>query len=815
MPVNPAESRRLVLPVTGMSCAACASRVEKGLEEAPGVAEVAVNFATEEATVSFDPARTGPLELTARIRNLGYDVRTWTCSLSISGMSCAACVARVERALLDVPGVTEAAVNFATHGATIEHLGVGPGHLRQAVVDAGYEAKVTDKDGAAPSNDGDERSREYQGLRLRFPVSLALSIAIAVIGLAPALVGVKHLHPSSRLVLLLLLATPVQFGCGWRFLAGFWSAARHGAADMNSLIAVGTLTAYVYSTVATFYPELVATSGGTPQVHFHTSAMIITFILLGRLLEARARGRASEAIHALLDLRPPTARVLRNGSEVELPVDQVAVDDRVQVRPGEKIPVDGIVQDGRSAVDESMLTGEAIPAEKGPGDAVVGATINRTGSFTLRVTGVGADTVLARIVDLVRQAQGSRAPIQRVADRIAGIFVPIVLGIAAVTFLLWWAFGPGPWLPTALLNTVAVLIIACPCAMGLATPTAIMVGTGRGAELGVLIKGGEALEALNRVDTVVLDKTGTLTAGVPALSDVVPVAGFDEAALLALAASAERGSEHPLGEAVVQAAQDRDLPLEDARDFRAHPGAGISARINERAVRIGTRALMREEGIALTEWADDAERLEAEGKTVLLVAADGRGAGLIALADPLKAGAAEAVADLHALGHELALITGDNARSAQTVAKQVGIQRVMAEVLPDGKAAAIADLQRQGRRVAMVGDGINDAPALAKADVGIAIGTGTDIAIESADIALMSGDLSGVGAALRLSRRTMRTIRQNLFWAFAYNALLIPVAATGLLNSLGGLVLAAAAMAFSSVSVVSNSLRLRRFTPRT
>ena len=736
-------------------------------------------------------------------------------TLAVTGMSCAACVARVERALRDVEGVVDVAVNFATHQATINHLGVAPTVLEQAVIDAGYDARIDEGNDPAANRGEEDPDRDYRGTRLRFAAALLLSLAIVAIGVAPSFLGAGLLPPGLHLVLLFLLATPVQFGCGWPFLAGFWSATRHRTADMNSLIAVGTLAAYAYSTVATFFPELVATPGRAPQVHFDTSAMIITFILLGRLLEARARGRASQAIRSLLDLRPPTARVLRDGGEIELPVDQVAVDDRVQVRPGEKIPVDGVVQDGRSTVDESMLTGEAIPVEKGPGDEVVGATINRTGSFTFRVTGVGTDTVLARIVDLVRQAQGSRAPIQRVADRIAGIFVPIVLGIAGLTFLLWWAFGPDPRLPTALLNTVAVLIIACPCAMGLATPTAIMVGTGRGAELGVLIKGGEALETLQRVDSVVLDKTGTLTVGAPALTDLVPATGFDEAVLLSLAASAERGSEHPLGEAVVRAAQARDLPIEDARDFEALPGAGISARIGERDVRIGTRALLQRDDVALSEWADGAERLEAEGKTVLFIAVDGRGAGLIALTDPLKAGATNAVADLRALGLEVALVTGDNARSAQAVAQQVGIDRVLAEVLPEEKAATIAGLQQEDKRVAMVGDGINDAPALAKADVGIAIGTGTDIAIESADITLMSGDLSGVGAAFRLSRRTMRTIRQNLFWAFAYNALLIPVAATGLLTPLGGPVLAAAAMAFSSVSVVSNSLRLRRFTPRT
>ena len=818
-PDEPDVSQRLTLPISGMSCAACASRIEGGLREVEGVHDASVNLATEQATVTVDPGRADAGDLVEKVRNLGYDVRAEETVLAVKGMSCAACVARVERALRGTPGVVDAGVNFATHQATVRHVGLRPDGLVKAVVEAGYEATVASEGGAQADQeradrDRADRDREYRSLKVRLWIAALFSGLIMAIGMGPSLLGAEGLPKEVRFPVLFLLAAPVQFWCGWPFLKGFWTALRHLAADMNSLIAVGTLAAFGYSAAVTFAPYLVAGAEMPQHVYFDTSAMIVTFILLGRMLEARARERTSDAIRKLMDLRPQTARVIRDGVEMEVPVEAVAVGDRLRVRPGERVPVDGVVVDGRSAVDESMVTGESIPAAKNPGDNVIGATLNRTGSFAFEATQVGSETVLARIVEMVRQAQGSRAPIQRLADRVAAVFVPVVFGISAVTFVLWLAFGSEPSLAAALTNTVAVLIIACPCAMGLATPTAIMVGTGRGAEFGVLVKGGEVLETAHRLDTIILDKTGTLTTGMPAVTDLLPCSGFVEGDLLELAASAERGSEHPLGEAIVQAAEDRGMQPIEAEAFEAFPGEGIGAKVAGRAVLLGNLRLMRGRGIALAELEGSAEQLAEEGKTAMFVAVDGRPAGLIAVADTLKPGAREAVADLHSLGLEVCMVSGDTVRTAEAVARQVGIDRVLAEVLPEDKSARVAELQGEGRSVGMVGDGINDAPALARADVGIAIGTGTDIAMESADITLMSGDLAGIAAAIRLSRRTMRTIRQNLFWAFGYNAFLVPVAALGLLNPLGGPVLAAAAMAFSSVSVVSNSLRLRRFSPK-
>ena len=803
---------RVSLPISGMSCAACAARIEKGLQEIPGVAEAVVNFGAAQATVACDPKRVGVEQLAEKIGVLGYDVRGDAVTLSVKGMSCAACAARVEHALSAVPGVIDANVNFATHQATIRHLNVHEDALKQSVADAGYEASIVEAAQVSEDRERAEYRAEYRAVRLRFVVGAVLSALIMGAGMAHTLLGVdlpaREIH-----LLLFLLATPVQFWCGWRFLKGFWTALWHATADMNSLIAVGTLAAYGYSTAVTFAPRAVAEVDQALHVYFDTSAMVITLILLGRMLEARARGRTSDAIRKLMDLRPQTARLIREDQALVVPVQEVAVGDLLRVRPGEKIPVDGTLHQGRSTVDESMVTGESIPVEKGPGSQVIGGTLNKTGTFTFRATQVGSETVLARIVQTVRQAQGARAPIQRLADRVAGIFVPIVFGIALLTFLLGYILGLQPPLAAGLLNAVAVLIVACPCAMGLATPTAIMVGTGRGAEFGVLIKGGDVLETACRLHTVVLDKTGTLTTGVPAVTDLIPAHGFSEQDLLVLAASAEQASEHPLGEAILKAAGEQNLPLREAQAFEAFPGEGIAAEIAGVTLLLGNRRLMENQEVLLEGWAGRAKQLEKEGKTTVFIAVDGRPAGLIGIADTLKPGAADAVADLHGLGLKVALVTGDNARTAEAVARTVGIDRVLAEVMPEEKADRIAELQAGRKGVGMVGDGINDAPALARADVGIAIGTGADIAKESADITLISGDLSGIGAAVRLSRQTMRVIRQNLFWAFAYNTLLIPIAAAGLLNPLGGPMLAAAAMAFSSVSVLSNSLRLRRFNP--
>jgi Cu+-exporting ATPase len=629
---------------------------------------------------------------------------------------------------------------------------------------------------------------------------------------------------------LLALAVPVQFWVGLRFYRGFYAALRHYSADMNTLIAVGTSAAFLYSLAVTLFPDFFLSKGIPLEVYYDTAAVIVTLIILGRYLEAKAKGETSEAIRKLMGLQAKTARVVRDGEEIDIPVEEVRIGDVVVVRPGEKIPVDGVIIEGASAIDESMLTGESMPVEKSTGDEVIGATINKTGSFKFEAKKVGRDTVLAQIIKLVEEAQGSKAPIQRLADKIAGVFVPIVIAIASLAALFWYYAGSsvlsGSVLSTYLQITpfvfamtifIAVLIIACPCALGLATPTAIMVGTGKGAESGVLIRGGESLETAHKINTIILDKTGTLTKGEPSLTDVLPAKGWSEKEVLMLAASAEKGSEHPLGEAVVRGAEERDVKPVKAEAFDAIPGHGIKARIGGKEVLLGTRKLMADNKIKVEALENKMKELEHQGKTAMLIAIDGKAAGVIAVADTLKENSREAVEALHNLGIEVAMITGDNERTAKAIARQVGIDRVLAEVLPEDKAREIKKLQDEGKVVAMVGDGINDAPALAQADVGIAIGTGTDIAMEAADITLISGDLSGVVTSIQLSKRTMRTIKQNLFWAFFYNTSLIPIAA-GVAYPLLGLLLnpmlAAFAMAFSSVSVVSNSLRLKRFEPK-
>lgn len=719
-----------------------------------------------------------------------------TLTLSIKGMSCAACVARVEDTLKTVPGVADAEVNFATHQATVHHKAVPIDTLQNAVSNAGYEASPHISEDAEQI----ERTTEYRNLRSLFTVAAILSALIMATGMTRTMWG-AHIPPYHIHILLFALATPVQFLCGWRFLKGAWAALRHRTADMNSLIAAGTLAAYFYSIAVTF------ASVGTQniQTYFDTSAMIITLVLLGRLLETRARGQTSSAIRKLLDLRPKTALIVRNGRDIETPVEQIQVGDHIRVRPGENIPVDGLIQNGYSTIDESMLTGESLPVDKQSGDKVTGGTRNTTGSFIFQATQVGADTVLSQIIDLVRQAQGSRAPIQHLADRVARIFVPIIFAIALLTCALWWISGSG--IETALINAVVVLIIACPCAMGLATPTAISVGTGRGAQLGILIKGGDVLENAHRLNAIVLDKTGTLTEGKPTVTDIIPAENYHRDHILKLAASAEKGSEHPLGEAIVRAAQEANLSLHPTTDFEAIPGVGISATIDEQRVVLGNPRTISDRAKY------PAEELEAEGKTAVFVTIDDQPAGLIAISDNLKADAAQAVQDLQHLGLEVSLLTGDNARTAKAIGQQLNIEQVFAEVMPQDKAQKIAQLQNKNINVGMVGDGINDAPALAQANVGIALSSGTDIAIESAGMILMSGNLSAIATSIRLSRQTMRIIRQNLFWAFAYNTLLIPIAALGLLNPLGGPMLAAAAMALSSVSVVTNALRLKRFCP--
>ncbi len=750
-------------------------------------------------------------------------------TIAIEGMHCASCVMRVENALKKVPGVTDAAVNLAMEQATVafDAGACSLDALYAAVEDAGYHARAE----AMADAQQEARDREERTLWRKFLFAGAIGVFLMIAAQYEHLPLVSGLPGAAMTVTSFALATPVQVWAGAQFYAGAWNRLRHLDADMNTLVAVGTSAAYLYSVFATFWPGLFRAAGVEPAVYFDTAAVIIALILFGRYLEAKAKGRTSVAIKRLIGLRPKTARVVRGGDEMDLPVERVVAGDVVIVRPGEKIPVDGVVLEGRSTVDESMITGESVPVEKGPGDEVIGATINHNGSFRYQATRVGQDSVLAQIVRLVQEAQLSKAPIQRLADVVAGYFVPAVIGIAAITFVIWLVFGPTPAFTFAMLNAVAVLIIACPCALGLATPTAIMVGTGKGAENGILIRGGESLETAHRIDAVVFDKTGTLTTGAPSLTDVLPADGWDERELLRLAASVERGSEHPLGEAVVDGSRERGLEPAEAADFVALPGMGVEARVEGRTVLAGNEKLMHDSGVQADGVALEGERLSGEGKTPMFVAVDGRLAGVVAVADTVKAGAAQAVANLKAMGIEVVLLTGDNRRTAEAVARHVGIERVMAEVLPQDKVEQVRLLQAEGKTVAMVGDGINDAPALAQADVGIAIGTGTDVAMEASDITLIRGDLDGVATAISLSRRTMGTIRQNLFWAFAYNVVLIPIAAgvlyplfsqTGVPAALGPFfgsrgflnpMLAAAAMAFSSVSVMTNSLRLRGFRP--
>jgi Cu+-exporting ATPase len=807
--------KRIDLPVEGMSCASCVLKVEEGLKHTTGVQTVAVNFAAQRAAIAYDPDEVSTGRFVDVVRSLGYDVPVRSVQLPVRGMSCASCVEKVEHALSGVDGVLRASVNLASERATVEALATTPvAALRRAVRDAGYEAPEVEGE-AAEDYERAARAREIATLRRKLIVGTLLSI--------PVLWGSLHhmgLHQIWIPELLkswyvqLILATPVQFWVGWQFYRGAWAMAKHRTTDMNTLIAVGTSAAYLYSVVATFFPQAFRAGGLEPEVYYETAAIIIVLILLGRFLEARAKGQTSEAIRKLMSLQVPTARIIRPEGEVEVSVDEVVAGDLIVVRPGEKVPVDGVIRDGRSALDESMLTGESLPVEKGPGDEVIGATLNKTGAFTFTATKVGRDTMLAQIIRLVQEAQGSKAPIQRLADRVAAYFVPAVMVLAALTFLSWLVFGPEPSLTYALVTFVAVLIIACPCALGLATPTAIMVGTGRGAEQGVLIKSGEALEGAHRTNTIVLDKTGTLTRGVPSVTDVRALNGFGEADVLRLAASAEWGSEHPLGEAIVRRANEQSLPLTRPERFEAVPGRGIAADVEGRQLLVGNPLLLSERGVALDGAQESGDGFAREGKTPMYVAVDGRPAGIVAVADTLKPKSGEVVTALRRMGLDVVMLTGDNRVTAGAIAKQVGVEHYLAEVLPEHKADEVKKLQAAGRRVAMVGDGINDAPALAQADLGIAIGAGTDVAIESADIVLIGEDLGGILTALKLSRQTMRTIKQNLFWAFFYNVVLIPLAA-GLLYPLFRILLnpmlAALAMAFSSVSVVTNSLRLRWF----
>jgi Cu+-exporting ATPase len=819
---------QLDLPITGMTCANCARTVERTLTKTPGIELANVNFATERATVTFDPSQTAVKTLIERVEKAGYGVAQASIELPITGMTCASCVRNVERAVGKQVGVLSVNVNLATEKATVTYL---PGSVRRpdiikAVENAGYG--VLDLSNVAAPEDAERQARQAEIDRQRrliqigalftvplFVISMARDLVMASVSGSMAMgnmaMNTSNVNPALAWLLwngwpfvFGLLATPVQIIVGRQYIVGAYKAARNRTSNMDTLIALGSLAAYIYSLVV-LVGILTGASGSIGgHVYFETSAVILVLITFGKYLEARAKGRTSEAIKALMNLAPKTATLLRDGEEVTVNVDDVMSGDVLVVRPGERIPVDGVVIEGRSAVDESMLTGESLPVNKSTGSNVIGATVNKQGRLVMEATHVGSQTALAQIVRLVEQAQGSKAPIQRVADQVSSVFVPAVLILATLTFLGWLVIGQVGF-TTAMVHAVAVLVIACPCALGLATPTAIMVGTGRGAEMGILFKNSEALESAQRLQVIAMDKTGTITLGEPSVTDILPLNGFSETELLRLAGSAERGSEHPLAHAVVKAATGAGVALVQPEGFESESGRGVKATISGRSVAVGSPRYMGEQNLSLSTHQAQITALQGRARTAIVVAVDGQIAGVLGIADTIKPGSADAVAALRQMGLEVVMITGDNQATAEAIAAEAGITRVMAEVLPGQKAEVIQKLQSGGRRVAMVGDGINDAPALAQADVGIAIGTGTDIAIEASDLTLMSGDLRGVARAIALSKATMRTIYQNLFWAFIYNIILIPVAMLGLLVPM----LAAGAMAFSSVFVVSNSLRLR------
>jgi Cu+-exporting ATPase len=793
------------MKITGMTCAACANRIEKGLKKVQGVSDANVNFALETATVSFDVSQTDVGELEAKISSLGYGTVKETVELKLTGMTCAACANRIEKGLNKLPGVSKATVNFALETAHVEYSPseVQTKDMIQKVEKIGYKAQIKD----AAGNDADHRQKEIKKQTRKFIISGLLSLPLLW-------AMVSHFSFTSFIWLpdifmnpwfQLVLATPVQFIIGGHFYVGAYKALRNKSANMDVLVALGTSAAYFYS----LYLTLTSIGQGAHhqvELYYETSAVLITLIILGKLFEARAKGRSSEAIKKLMGLQAKTALVVRNGEEVQVPIEEVVTGDVLIVKPGEKIPVDGEVVEGTSAVDESMLTGESIPIEKCIGDAVIGATINKNGRLLVKATKVGKDTALAQIIQVVEEAQGSKAPIQRVADQISGVFVPIVVGIAVVTFLIWYfAVAPGEF-ASALEKAIAVLVIACPCALGLATPTSIMAGSGRAAEWGVLFKGGEHLESTHQLNIVILDKTGTITNGKPVLTDVLVADGMKETSFLTWVGAAEKNSEHPLAEAIVEGVREKGIVMPETEEFEAIPGYGIRAVVEKKELLVGTRKLMAKYNIDVSKIEGVMAKLEESGKTAMLAAIDGKYAGLVAVADTVKDTSHEAIRRLKNLGLEVIMITGDNQRTAQAIGHEVGVDRVLAEVLPEGKAEEVKKLQDEGKKVAMVGDGINDAPALATADIGMAIGTGTDVAMEAADVTLMRGDLKSIADAIFMSRKTMRNIKQNLFWALAYNVIGIPIAALGFLAPW----LAGAAMALSSVSVVLNALRLQR-----
>ncbi len=811
------ETKKAIIPVKGMTCVNCAAAIQKDLSKIVGVKNANVNFANEKAVVEFDPAAVDLGEFVSSIRESGYRAVTETVTIPVIDLDVSR-VQELEKTIASIDGVLRALVNVTAGTIEMEYI---PGQIslrdvRRTIEKAGFRLPQQAEGRSALEIEKEAREKELSELRTKLITSAVLS-ALVLIGSFQDMLPFFTIVPQQTMwFILFLLTTPVQFWAGRHFYQNAWASLRHGSTNMNTLVVVGTSAAYGYSTVLTFFPSVLGHYGSHGGAYFDTSAVIITLILFGKYLEARAKTRAGDAIKKLMGLQPHTARVIREGAERDIPIEEVESGDLIVVRPGEKIPVDGVIRTGYSTVDESMLTGESLPVEKKTGDPVIGATINRNGTFAFEAIKVGKDTMLSQIIRMVQEAQGSKAPIQRLADYISSIFVPAVISIGIVTFVLWYLFGPPETRFTfALVNFIAVLIIACPCAMGLATPTAIMVGTGKGAEQGILFKNAESLERAQKIDTIVLDKTGTLTRGEPKVTDVIKDSMNDKE-ILFFAASAEKGSEHALGEAIVRDALERGISLDHTAEFQALPGHGVSAKVNGKDVLLGNERLMTERGISLGNLSMAAVDLASRGKTPMFVAVDNRAAGIIAVADTLKDHSQEAVSRLKAMGLEVVMLTGDNRRTAEAIAGELGITRVLSEVLPQDKMDMVRKLQAEGRVVAMVGDGINDAPALTQADVGIAIGTGTDVAIEASDVTLIKDDLRVVATAMQLSRRTMRTIKMNLFWAFFYNVIGIPVAAgvlfpfvgaRGLLNPM----FASAAMAFSSVSVVSNSLRLRRF----
>ncbi|MFU2033019.1 copper-translocating P-type ATPase [Bacillus wiedmannii] len=799
------EQKEANLQISGMTCAACANRIEKGLKKVEGVHDANVNFALEKTKIMYDPQKTNPQQFKEKVESLGYGIVSDKAEFTVSGMTCAACANRVEKRLNKLEGVNGATVNFALESATVDFNPdeINVNEMKSAITKLGYklEVKSDEQDGST-----DHRLQEIERQKKKFIISFILSFPLLW-------AMVSHFSFTSFIYLpdmlmnpwvQLALATPVQFIIGGQFYVGAYKALRNKSANMDVLVALGTSAAYFYSVYLSV--RSIGSSEHMADLYFETSSVLITLIILGKLFEAKAKGRSSEAIKKLMGLQAKTATVLRDGTEMKILIEEVVAGDIVYVKPGEKIPVDGEIVEGKSAIDESMLTGESIPVDKTIGDVVIGSTMNKNGFLKVKATKVGRDTALAQIIKVVEEAQGSKAPIQRVADQISGIFVPVVVVIAIITFAVWMLFvTPGDF-GGALEKMIAVLVIACPCALGLATPTSIMAGSGRSAEYGILFKGGEHLEATHRLDTVILDKTGTVTNGKPVLTDVIVADGFHEEEILRLVGAAEKNSEHPLAEAIVEGIKERKIDIPSSETFEAIPGFGIESVVEGKQLLIGTRRLMKKFDIDIEEVSKSMEELEREGKTAMLIAINKEYAGIVAVADTVKDTSKAAIARLKKMGLDVVMITGDNTQTAQAIAKQVGIDHVIAEVLPEGKAEEVKKLQAQGKKVAMVGDGINDAPALATADIGMAIGTGTDVAMEAADITLIRGDLNSIADAIFMSKMTIRNIKQNLFWALAYNGLGIPIAAFGFLAPW----VAGAAMAFSSVSVVLNALRLQR-----